>query len=271
LTQEPQVLLMQAIAQYRETLAGRDHQAIQQELTRFIRWCGRDRATSSLTPLELEEYSATLEGVGGQSNQRLAIIKGFLAYLHRQGWTHINLTPHAKLRRTGRKASTSRQRRPPVTANHLTSDGYRRLEAELATLKADRANVAEEIRLAAATKDFSENAPLDAARERQGQLEARIREMEKVLKDAIILEETSAREDALTRVAIGSRIVLRHAQTGQEVSYRLVESSETDPAAGKLSAASPVGKAVMDHTVGDEVGVVTPRGAVRYVVAKVSS
>ncbi|MFC1935719.1 transcription elongation factor GreA [Chloroflexota bacterium] len=217
----------------------------------------------------MEEYCGTLVGAGDQSTQRLGIFRGFLVYLHHQGWTHTRLAPHAKLRRSGRNTRASRRSRPSVAASQLTAGGHHRFQAELASLKAERTNVAEEIRLAAATKDFSENAPLDAARERQGQLEARVRELEEVLKDARILNETSGEEGANSRVAIGSRVVLRHAQTGQEVSYLLVESNEADPAAGKLSAVSPVGKAVMDRTVGDEVEVATPRGAVRYVVAKV--
>lgn len=269
MTQQPEVLLTHALGQYMEAGAGGDRQAIQEELSRFIRWCGRDRVASSLTPLEVEDYCGTLEGVGQQSSHRLTITKGFLTYLNRQGWTGTNLAPHAKLRRSGRKGPISRRSRPSASASQLTSDGHQRLMAELAALKAERANVAEEIRLAAATKDFTENAPLDAAREHQGQLEARIRDLEEVLKGAMILEETPGEESGRSRVALGSRVVLQHSQTGQKVSYLIVESSEADPSAGKLSAASPVGKAVLDCAVGDEVEVVTPRGAVRYVVAKV--
>ncbi|MEE8442624.1 MAG: transcription elongation factor GreA [Dehalococcoidia bacterium] len=269
MTQEAQVLLVHAVTQYMEQSTKRNPDAIQEELSRFVRWCGRDRFISSLTPQMMEDYSGTLDGVGQQGSQRLTILKGFLIYLNSQSWTETNLATHAKLRRSGRKAPTSKRLLSSGPASQLTSEGHQRLAAELAKLKGERANVAEEIRLAAATKDFSENAPLDAAREHQGQLEARVRELEGILEGAMILEESKGKAKAGSRIAIGSRVVLQQAQTGQKVSYLIVESSEADPTAGKLSAASPVGKAILDRAVGDEVAVATPRGAVRYRVAKV--
>ena len=148
-------------------------------------------------------------------------------------------------------------------------DTYKKEIAELEALKAERIDVVEEIRKAAATKDFSENAPLDAAREKQGQVETRIKILESTLEGAVLLEELKANGGNSSRIAIGSRVVLRHAQTKREVSYLLVEPQEADPSAGKLSVASPVGKAVLERTVGDEVEVATPGGAVQYVVAKV--
>ena len=269
MVQQSQVLLGEAFSGYLEAQDDKDRQAVQQELARFIRWRGRDRTTNSLTPQDVEEYCGTLDDVGEESGLRLAITKKFLVYLHRQGWTNTNLAAHAKLRRAGRKASASQRRRQTVNSSQLTAEGHQRLQDELASLKSERVDMAEEIRLAAATKDFSENAPLDAAREHQGQVEARIRELEGILKGATILKETSAEKSAHARVGVGSRIVLRHALTGQEVSYLVVESSEADPAASKLSAASPVGKAVLARAVGDEIEVATPRGAVRYVVKKI--
>ena len=267
MTHQTSVLLNEALASHLETVKDGDRQTVQQELGRFIRWCGRDRDTGSLTPVEIEEYCGTLEGGGDQSSRRLAITKGFLAYLHRRGQTSVNLAPHARLRRTGqRKASASRQARL-AAASQLTPEGFKRLQDELAALKGERGKMVEEIRLAAATKDFSENAPLDAAREHQGQVEARIRELEVTLEGATLLKEKRAD----VRATVGSRVVLRQTQTGREVSYLLVESREADPAAGKLSASSPVGKAMLDHAQGDEVEVMTPRGAIRYLVTKVGN
>lgn len=257
-----------ASSSYVEAQGEANSSGLQQELVRFVRWCGRTREVHTLTPLEIEGYCGSLEGVGEESGQRLTILKGFLTYLHRQGWTEGNLATHAKVRRTGRKGVASRRGRP-ADGNRLTADGYQRLQEELETLRADRVNVTEEIRKAAATKDFSENAPLDAAREHQGQVEARIRELESILRRATILEEGNGGKGTAIKVTLGSRVVLRQAQTGQEVSYLLVESRESNPSAGKLSAASPLGKAVMDHALGDEVEVATPRGAVRYLVSKI--
>ena len=263
-TQHPSRLLSEVSADYLQASGKKATQATRQEVAKFVRWCGRTCKAGSLTPQAIEEYCGTLGGVGEEGPPRLAIVKGFLVYMHRRGWTATNLAPHAKLRRTGRKTSAARRQRD--ASSRLTEDGHRRLQEELVGLKAERVNVTKDIRRAAATKDFSENAPLDAAREHQGQMEARIRELEATLKGATILERG---KNVRVKVTLGARVVLRHAQTGKELSYLLVESQEADPTAGKLSAASPLGKAVLDRTTGDEVEVLTPRGAVRYLVSKI--
>ena len=265
MTQQPPRPLSDISSVYLEAQGETNHSAVQQELVRFVRWFRGTREVHTLTPLEIEGYSGTLEGAGEESSERLAVLKGFLTYLPRQGWTEANLAPHAKLRRTGRKGAAPRRSRTSKT-NQLTAEGYQVLQDEMAALKGERGNMSEEIRRAAATKDFSENAPLDAAREHQGQVEARIRELEATLKGATILERG---KNVRVKVTLGARVVLRLAQTGQEVSYLMVESSEANPSAGKLSTASPLGKAVMNHAIGDEVEVTTPRGAVRYLVSKI--
>ncbi|MSQ22387.1 MAG: transcription elongation factor GreA [Dehalococcoidia bacterium] len=267
MTQQPARLLSDISSEYLEAQGDTDHSAVQQELVRFVRWCGRTREVHTLTPLEIEGYSGNLDAAGEESSERLAVLKGFLAYLHRKGWTEANLSPHAKLRRAGRKGSASSRSRTSKS-NQLTAEGYQLLQDEMAALKGERGNITQEIRRAAATKDFSENAPLDAAREHQGQVEARIRELEATLKGATILERGKT---VRAKVTLGARVVLCQAQSGQEVSYLMVESSEANPSAGKLSTASPLGRAVMDHAIGDEVDVTTPRGAVRYLISKIGN
>ena len=268
MAQEIQVTLADAFASYWKTRRSKEDQSAQQELSRFVRWCGREQAVKSLTPLQVEEYCTTLERAGERSSERIAITKGLLTYCHRQGWTKTNLASHARLRRTGPRGASRRASPQTPGASRLTLDGYRQLEIELSTLKAERGNIIEDIRQAAATKDFSENAPLDAAREHQGQVEARIRGLEQILKGAEILDSSSSDRSGVSRVTIGSKVTLRHSQTAKEFPYLLVESSEADPSAGKLSASSPIGRAILNRIVGDEVEVTTPRGVVKYVVAK---
>ncbi len=271
MAQEIQVTLADALASYWKTRRNKEDQSAQQELSRFVRWCGREQTVESLTPLQVEEYCTTLERAGERSSERIAITKGLLTYCHRQGWTKTNLAPHARLRRTGSRGASRRTAAQAAGASRLTLGGYQQLDAELATLRAERGNIVEEIRQAAATKDFSENAPLDAAREHQGQVEARIRGLEQILKGAEILGSSSADHPCVSRVTIGSKVTLRHSQTAKEIPYLLVESSEADPSAGKLSSSSPIGRAILNRVVGDEVEVTTPRGVVKYVVAKMSS
>lgn len=264
-----QVPLLQAVASYLESQAAEARQAAQQELSRFVRWCGAATVITSLTPTIVEEYCGTLASRGADSGERLLVTKAFLTFLYRQKWTGVNLATHARLRRTAKRSLKADQPQRSTSVTQLTAEGLQQLKSELEGLKVERITVVEDIRKAAATKDFSENAPLDAARERQGQVETRIKVLEATLEGAVLLEESKANGGNSSRIAIGSRVVLRHTQTSREVSYLLVESQEADPSAGKLSVASPVGKAVLERTVGDEVEVATPGGAVQYVVAKV--
>ena len=263
------VPLLQAVADYMESQAAPARQAAHKELSRFVRWCGADTKTTSLSPTIVAEYCGTLEGRGDDGAQRLTVTKAFLTYLHRQELTGVNLAPHARLRRTVKRSSGVGQPKRAAAVTQLTADGLKLLNSELEVLKAERINVTEEIRKAAATKDFSENAPLDAAREKQGQVETRIRVLEATLDGAVLLEESKANVGNSSRITIGSRVVLKHAKSKREVSYLLVEPQEADPSAGKLSVASPVGKAVLERAVGDEVEVTTPGGTVLYLVAKV--
>ena len=264
-----QVPLLQAVASYLESQATQARQDAQQELSRFVRWCGADTAITSLSPTIVEEYCGTLAGRSDDAGERLTVTKGFLTFLYREKWVGVNLATHARLRRTARRSSKAVPALRQTSVTQLTADGLKQIKFELEALKAERIDVVEEIRKAAATKDFSENAPLDAAREKQGQVETRIKILESTLEGAVLLEESEANGGNSSRIAIGSRVMLRHAQTKREVSYLLVEPQEADPSAGKLSVASPVGKAVLERTVGDEVEVATPGGAVQYVVAKV--
>ena len=267
MSQQSEVLLIGAVSDYVATQAAADRRLIQGELNRFVRWCGRDRQARSLTPLEIESYCASLEGTGEEGSHRVAITRKFLSYLHNSGSTYENMAPHAKLRRSGR-ANTAKRAKKTEALVQLTQEAYQQLEAEIASLKAARPIVANELRLAAADKDISENAPLDAAREKQGYMEARIRELENMLQRAVILEKGKFGGPG-GKTALGASVVLRQVESGREVTYLLVETNEADPSNGKLSVASPVGKAILNHVVGDSVDVATPGGTVSYLVAKI--
>ena len=124
------------------------------------------------------------------------------------------------------------------------------------------------MRRAAADKDFSENAPLDAAREQRGYLEGRIMELEGVLAAAVVMDETRA---GTHKIGIGDEVVLQDLATGEEVRYSLVSPREVDPAAGKISSESPIGKAAIGRQAGDEVEVMVPAGKLRYRIVRTGS
>ena len=123
---------------------------------------------------------------------------------------------------------------------------------------------------AAADKDFRENAPLDAAREDQGRVESRILELEALVRTAELLKEDHVRS-ADSRVAIGRTVALENLTNGNKVQYKLVSPSEAKISEGRISIASPVGKAMLGRVNGDEVVVVAPAGAMRFKILEIVS
>ncbi|MBM4452790.1 MAG: transcription elongation factor GreA, partial [Chloroflexi bacterium] len=167
---------------------------------------------------------------------------------------------HLKTKKTPLKlhARPARLRRKEAI---LTAKGRASLEAELAALKNERPLIAEELQKAAADKDFRENAPLEAAREHQGQLEARIRELEAILKAAKDMEEKQASD---YEINIGDTVLLCELTSNEEVRYTLVDAREANPLDGKISTASPVGQALLGRNKGDKIEVRVPAGVITY-------
>ena len=170
----------------------------------------------------------------------------------------------------------SKSRRPSATATgrttgpsggigtRLTAGGVDRLRAELDELVAvRRPEVVGRIRAAKELGDLKENADYTAAREEQSFLEGRIQSIEARLRHAVIADVPAAGAGA----DIGSRITVEI--DGDVLTYELVGSAEADPGAGRLSIASPVGKALIGASAGTDVSVTTPRGAVAYRVIAV--
>ncbi len=150
------------------------------------------------------------------------------------------------------------------TGNRLTAGGVDRLQAELDELVAvHRPEVVGRIRAAKELGDLKENADYAAAREEQSFLEGRIQAIEARLRTAVIADIPAAGAGA----DIGSRVTVE--VDGVEMTYELVGSAEANPAAGRLSIASPVGKALIGASAGTDVAVTTPRGPVAYRVIAV--
>jgi transcription elongation factor GreA len=269
--QSNQISLSQALTQYLSTRQFKAGIDTQQELSKFIRWCGRDRVLDNLTPQDTASYGERLaESSGWQdTTDRVQAIKDFLSFCYKSKFTQTSLAKHVRVRKSGRKSTASKEK--ARTAMDITPEGYQNMLGELETLRNERVAVAKEINLAAADKDFRENAPLDAARERQGLMEARIRELEDGLQRAHLTYTDEQGDDAHAekRVRLGSKIKLADSYSKEEMVYTLVNAAEASPMDFKMSVASPVGKALIDHTVGEEVEVVTPRGNLRYRIKEV--
>ena len=146
----------------------------------------------------------------------------------------------------------------------LTPDGAARLQEELRVLTEQRRpEVVARIRAAKELGDLKENADYHAAREEQGFLEGRIQTIEALLRGAEVVEAPSAG----SAIGMGSTVTVE--ADGDEVTYVLVGTSEADPKDGRISVASPVGKALLGHGAGDEVVVRTPQGEARYRVVSI--
>ena len=151
-----------------------------------------------------------------------------------------------------------------VKKNILTSEGLKRLEDELEELiVVKRKEVAQKIKEAREQGDLSENAEYDAAKDEQRDIEARIEEIEKILKNAEIVDED---EVDLDTINIGCQVKILDCEFDEELTYKIVGSTEANSLKGKISNESPVGKALLGKKVGDMVSVETQVGVVSYKV-----
>jgi transcription elongation factor GreA len=192
--------------------------------------------------------------------KKLEPVKAFLAQAQKEGWIKTNLALHLRVRKVPAKSAMGDKGQAPAPYR-LTPQGYAELKSELANLKSKRPQVAEELRKARADKDFRENAPLDAMREYQGQMEARIKELEAILKSVAIVEHG---QESTFKVEVGSSVRLHDLDSGEDLSYTLVNPGEMDPARGKISIASPTGKALLGRGEGEVIEVSAPAGKLRY-------
>jgi len=151
---------------------------------------------------------------------------------------------------------------------YLTQEGYDRMRAELEELKTNgRDEAARAIAEAREKGDLSENAEYDAAKDAQGLLELKINELEKVLANARILDETQINTDAVTLL---SWVTILNKKTNKEVKYQIVSESEADLKAKRISVTSPIGKGLLGKAVGDEAEIQTPAGVLTFVVKDIS-
>ena len=151
--------------------------------------------------------------------------------------------------------------------NILTYEGLKKYEDELENLKVvKRQEVAQKIKEARAQGDLSENAEYDAAKDEQRDIEARIEELEAILKNAEVVVED---EVDLDKINIGCQVKILDIEMNQELDYKIVGSTEANSLKGKISNESPVGRALIGAKTGDIVRVETPGGELEYQVLEI--
>ena len=232
------------------------------ELDKFIRWCKPDTPFSKVKPADIGTYAERMVGSGTtpQAAERLQIVRDFLTYSHKSGFTDQKLAQHLRIRRP-RSSAVKTGGVDKQAPNELTQEGHDNLVEELEKLKEERTKTAAQIQRAAADKDVRENAPLEAAREQMGLLESRIRSIESALESSVII---SARTGNVTTVRLGMRVQVRESRSKREQTYTLVSRSEANSLEQKISDVSPLGMALIGKRKGDTVKVETPRGQSQY-------
>ncbi len=148
----------------------------------------------------------------------------------------------------------------------ISVEGYKRLEKELEALKKERPAVIQAIKEAREEGDLRENAGYDAARERQGLLEAKIAQIESRMVQFEVIDIDQLQSD---RVIFGATVELEDLDTGEIKVYTLLGPDEADSSKGTISIESPVGRALLGKRVGDEVSVQVPKGTVNYEVRSI--
>ena len=150
----------------------------------------------------------------------------------------------------------------------ITDEGLKKLQEELETLKTEgRADIAEKIKIARGYGDLSENSEYDEAKNEQAKLEARIVEIEAMLKNVEIIEDIKGKAKT---VVIGVKVKVIDEEFGEEEEYRVVGSTEANSREGKISDESPMGKALLGKKIGDVVTVEAPAGEFKVRILEIS-
>lgn len=257
--------LGEAAAKFLATLSAEKREVSQPEVYKFARWYGWERSFSQLAPPDVAGYAEQLSLSDTDYTNKLVLVRAFLAYGKKAKWSQTNLGTHLKTKKakTGPKPTAKRTQREVIS---LSRERYEEIETELAKLKKRSGELIKEIQRAAADKDFRENAPLAAAREERGHVEGRIKELQETLKSATVLEEK--KEPAL-KMGVGDTIILNDLSNGEVLRYVIVDPREVDPSRGKISRASPMGKALIGKRNGDTVEISVRAGKLRYRIERI--
>jgi transcription elongation factor GreA len=175
---------------------------------------------------------------------------------HDEGW-----------RSGGHRVKMGRPEVPMTEKVPMTPGGAQKLREELTRLKEERPKISREIGIAREHGDLSENAEYHAAKERQGLVEARIKDIEDKLARAEVIDPTKLSGD---RVRFGATVGLLNLDTDEEATYQIVGADEADIDNGLISVSAPLARALISKTIGDEVEVKLPAGTRRYEISSIA-
>jgi len=264
--------MSEAAGQYLAVIPHEKKDAAQREINNFIRWYGgREKSFIGLEGSAVGDYAERLAQTDADCIRKLELVRGFLAYAYKQHWCQENLSVSIRIVKTTRsstnkKASAKKNngKKEPV---YMTKDAFEKVELELKDFREKRLAIIEDVKRAAADKDFKENAPYHAAREQKSFIEGKILELGEMVASVAIIDEN---RKVTHKASMGDTVVLQDLASRRELRYTLVGPREVAPAKGKISTSSPVGKAVAGKAVGDMIEVVVPSGKLSFQLKEIT-
>ncbi len=236
-------------------------------VTRFVSHCSPHLPIAELTPHGMASFQETIGSNATDVAARLHPVKEFLRFCWKnRNYTDVNLGNHLRVKRVSDGAAGASVEHEEAERFEMTADGLEQLKADLERLQQEMPEAIQAVAQAREDKDIRENAPLEAAREHQERLKSRIDEIEYQIAHAVVSEG-----QATGRAHLGSTVRVRLLDAAEEriEEYTLVGPTEVDAPQRRISVESPVGKGLVDTTIGSLVEIEAPRGTMRYRVVSV--
>ena len=281
---KPVNTLIKSVNLYTNRMRKSRKETIKSDLSSFIQWLtisldnkSYDENTNLeninlniIEPFFIEQYVklTNLKHSNQNASKKLTVARDYLNYIHTEGFTESNLGNHIrnkKGRRSGSVSLKSKMHESDIV--EISKEYHDSLEKELNVKYKERESVVIDINKAAADKDFRENAPLEAAREKQGLIESQIKTIEETLRKSVIIN--TKKSNKKNKIAqIGSKVTL--IKENKRTKINLVASPEADVNLSKISLESPLGKAIMGKGETDHVTVSAPAGEIEYTIIKIT-
>ena len=281
---KPVNTLIKSVNLYTNRMRKSRKETIKNDLSSFIQWLTISLDNKSydensnleninlniIEPFFIEQYVkiTNVKHSNQNASKKLTVARDYLNYIHTEGFTEANLGNHIrnkKGRRTGSVSLKSKVHEGDIV--EISKEYHDSLEKELNVKYKERENVVVDINKAAADKDFRENAPLEAAREKQGLIESQIKTIEETLRKSVIIN--TKKSNKKNKIAqIGSKVTLE--KENKRTKINLVASPEADVNLSKISLESPLGKAIMGKGENDHVTVSAPAGEIKYTIIKIT-
>jgi len=281
---KPVNTLIKSVNLYTNRMRKSRKETIKNDLSSFIQWITISLENKSydensnleninlniIEPFFIEQYVkiTNLKHSNQNASKKLTVARDYLNYIHTEGFTESNLGNHIRNKKGRRSGSVSlKSKVHEGDLVEISKEYHDSLEKELNVKYKEREDVVVDINKAAADKDFRENAPLEAAREKQGLIESQIKTIEETLRKSVIFN--TKRSNKKNKIAqIGSKVTLE--KENKRTKINLVASPEADVNLSKISLESPLGKALLGKGENDHVTISAPAGEIKYKIVKVT-